>query len=174
MKASGKKFIVVILAILLGVLSIVRICYVNTVQHVKKTNTFQVGETFEYQDFQIEVTEAEVYTAKSLKNKYQDVPKEAIDENDIIIKLRIKNIGENEKEFHVGTFTMQDGVEGGGGTNPYLYPYLNSNTSGTPTIEKSGEQTITLAFPTERTKKGNDGELKLILALYPEKYEIKL
>lgn len=174
MKTSGRKFIAVILAVLLGVLSIVRICNVNTVQYVKKTNTFQVGETFEYQDFQMEVTEAEIYTAAVLKNKYQDVPEEAIDENDIIIKLRIKNIGENEKGLDIGAFTIQDGVESGGGTNPYLYSYLNSNTSGTFTIEKSGEQMITLAFPTERTKKENDGELKLILALYPEKYEIKL
>lgn len=174
MKTSGKKFIVVILAILLGVLSIVRICYVNSAQCVKKTNTFKVGETFKYQDFQIEVTEAEVYTAAALKNKYKDVPEDAIDENDIIIKLTIKNIGKSEKELDIGTFTMQDGVEGGGGTNPYLYPYLNSNPSGIITFDKYSEQTIVLAFPTERTKKGYDEKLKLILALYPEKYEIKL
>lgn len=173
MKTARKKFIVVILAILFGVLSIVRICHVNTVQHVKKINTFKVGEMFKYQDFQIEVTKAEIYTATALKNKYQDVPEDAIDENNIIIKLRIKKIGKNDKELDIGAFTIQDGVEGGGGTNPYLYPYLNSNSSGMTTFEKSNEQTIILAFPIERTKK-YDKNLKLILALYPEKYEVKL
>ena len=77
---------------ILGVLSIVRIMYVNAEQHVRQTYTYKVGETFEYRNFQIRVEKVDIYSADDLKSMYKEIPEEVLAANEIIIKAEVKNM----------------------------------------------------------------------------------
>lgn len=76
--------------------------------------------------------------------------------------------------FNVTPFTLQVGIENGGAIDPYVYSYLNSGLSGKIIFEKEETQTVILAFPIERAALEAKEQIKLILALYPEKYEIRI
>ena len=46
MRVTKKRVIIFCLLMIMGVLSVVRIMYVNAEQHVRQTYTYKVGETF--------------------------------------------------------------------------------------------------------------------------------
>ena len=77
MRGSLKRVIIFFLFMILGVLSIVRIMYVNEEQHVRQTYTYKVGETFEYRNFQIRVEKVDIYSADDMKSMYKEIPETA-------------------------------------------------------------------------------------------------
>ena len=157
MRSFSKKVFIVLVIVILGVSSIIRIVYVNSKQQTGKAYTYEVGEKFEYNDFQIKVNEAKVYSA-----------------DDMLIKLEVKNIANEERTFNIESLTLQIGMESGGGVDPYIYSYVNPDANGNSTFEKEEMRTVMLAFPVERTVLKTNEKLKLILSLYPKKYEIEL
>lgn len=166
--------IIILLVIISGALSIMRIMYINSRQHVRKMHTYKIGETFEYDNFQMKAADANIYSADNMKNMYKEIPEEVLEENEIIIKLEVKNMADEEQMFNITPFTLQVGIENGGAIDPYVYPYLNPGLSGKIIFEKEETQTLMLAFPIERAALKAKEQIKLILALYPEKYEIRL
>lgn len=174
MKSSLKKIIIILLIIILGILSIVRIMYVNAKQHVREVYTYKAGETFEYNSFQVKVAEVNFYSADDMKSMYGEIPEEVLAENEIIIKVEVKNMADEGQTFNIAPFTLQIGIENGGSVDPYVYPYLNPGLSGNFVLEKEEMQTVMLAFPIEKAVLETKEQIKLILSLYPEKYEIEL
>lgn len=174
MRGSLKRGITFLLFMILGVLSIVRIMYVNAEQHVRQTYTYKVGETFEYRNFQIRVEKVDIYSADDMKSMYKEIPEEVLAANEIIIKAEVKNMVDEEQTFNITPFTLQIGMEYGGSVDPYVYPYLNSGVSGSVVLEKEETKTVMLAFPIEKDALEAREQLKLILSLYPTKYEIML
>lgn len=174
MRSFSKKVFIVLVIVILGVSSIIRIVYVNSKQQTGKAYTYEVREKFEYNDFQIKVNEAKVYSADDMKAMYEEIPEEMLAEDEILIKLEVKNIANEERIFNIESFTLQIGMESGGGVDPYVYPYVNPDANRSSTFEKKEIRTVMLAFPIERTTLEKDKRLKLILSLYPEKYEIVL
>lgn len=53
MRVTKKRVIIFSLLMIMGVLSVVRIMYVNAEQQVRQVYTYKAGETFEYKGFQI-------------------------------------------------------------------------------------------------------------------------
>lgn len=173
MRVSKKRVIVFCLLMIMGVLSVVRIMYVNAEQQVRQAYTYKTGETFEYKGFQIRM-EADIYSADDLKSMYQEIPEEVLAENEIIITAEVKNMADEEKTFNLTPFTLQIGMEHGGSVDPYVYPYLNPGVSGSIVLGKEETKTVMLAFPIEKDALEAEEQIKLILSLYPEKYEIIL
>ena len=173
MRGSLKRVITFFLFMILGVLSIARIMYVNSEQYVRQTYTYKVGETFEYNGFQVRM-EADIYSADDLKSMYQEIPEEVLAENEIMIRTEVKNMADEEQTFNLTTFTLQIGMEYGGSVDPYVYPYLNPGVSGNIVLGKEETKTVMLAFPIEKDALEAGEQIKLILALYPVKYEIVL
>ena len=95
-------------------------------------------------------------------------------ENEIMIRTEVKNISDEERTFNLTSFTLQIGMEHGGSVDPYVYPYLNPGVSGSIVLGKEETKTVTLAFPIEKDALEAGEQIKLILALYPVKYEIVL
>ena len=174
MKRSLKKVTFILLTIALGVLSIVRISNVNSKQHVDEVHTYEIGETFEYNDFRIKVATVNFYSADDMKNMYAEIPEEMLPETELVIKIEVENVTDKESVFDVEPLTLQEGLESGGSIDPYVYPYLNPELGGSVVLEKEEEKTVMLAFPIETTAIEAKGEIKLILSLYPKKYEVKL
>ena len=87
MRSFSKKVFIVLVIVILGVSSIIRIVYVNSKQQTGKAYTYEVGEKFEYNDFQIKVNEAKVYSADDMKAMYKEIPEEMLAEDEILIKL---------------------------------------------------------------------------------------
>lgn len=173
MRVSKKRVIIFSLLMIMGVLSVVRIMYVNAEQQVRQVYTYKAGETFEYKGFQIRM-EADIYSADDMKSMYQEIPEEVLAENEIIIAAEVKNISDEERTFNLTSFTLQIGMEHGGSVDPYVYPYLNPGVSGSIVLGKEETKTVTLAFPIEKDALEAGEQIKLILALYPVKYEIVL
>ena len=90
---------------IVGVLSVVRIMYVNAEQQVRQVYTYKTGETFEYKGFQIRM-EADIYSADDMKSMYQEIPEEVLAENEIIIAAEVKNISDEERTFNLSPFTL--------------------------------------------------------------------
>lgn len=174
MRESQKRVIIFFLFMILGALSIVRIMYVNAEQHVRQSYTYKVGETFEYTNFQIKIKKVDVYSADDMKSMYKEISEEVLAENEIIIEAEVKNMEDEEQTFNITPFTLQIGMEYGGSVDPYVYPYLNSEIGGSIVLEKEETKIVTLAFPIEKEALEAREQLKLILSLYPEKYEIIL
>lgn len=174
MRSFSKKVFIVLVIVILGVSSIIRIVYVNSKQQTGKAYTYEVGGKFEYNDFQIKVNEAKVYSADDMKAMYKEIPEEMLAEDEILIKLEVKNIANEERTFNIESLTLQIGMESGGGVDPYIYSYVNPDANGNSTFEKEEMRTVMLAFPVERTVLKTNEKLKLILSLYPKKYEIEL
>lgn len=84
MRSSLKKIIIILLVIILGALSITRIMYINSRQHVRKVYTYKTGETFEYGNFQMKAADVNIYSADNMKNMYKEIPEEVLEENEII------------------------------------------------------------------------------------------
>lgn len=173
MRVSKKRVIIFFLLMIMGVLSVVRIMYVNAEQQVRQTYTYKAGETFEYNGFQIRM-EADIYSADDLKSMYQEIPEEVLAENEIMIRTEVKNISDEERTFNLTPLTLQIGMEHGGSVDPYVYPYLNPGVSGNIVLGKEETKTVKLAFPIEKDALEAGEQIKLILALYPVKYEIVL
>ena len=169
MRVSKKRVIIFFLLMIMGVLSVVRIMYVNAEQQVRQTYTYKAGETFEYNGFQIRM-EADIYSADDLKSMYQEIPEEVLAENEIIIAAEVKNISDEERTFNLSPFTLQIGMEHGGSVDPYVNP----GVSGSIVLGKEETKTVMLAFPIEKDALEAGEQIKLILALYPVKYEIVL
>ena len=174
MKIYLKKIIMIFLLVVLGILSVVRIMYVNAKQHVKEVYTYQVGETFEYNNFQLKVEEVNIYNVDDMKRMYKEIPQEVLPENEMLIKVEVKNIGNEEQVFNVIPFTLQCGIERGSSLDPYVYPYVNPELNGSVVLGKEESQTVTLAYPVNESALERKGEIKLILSLYPIKYQITL
>ncbi|EOS40447.1 hypothetical protein C808_01418 [Lachnospiraceae bacterium M18-1] len=174
MRSSLKKRIIILLVIIFGGLSITRIMYINSRQHVRKVHTYKAGETFEYDHFQIKAADVNIYSADNMRDMYKEIPKEVLAENEIVIKLEVKNIADEERMFHIAPFTLQVGIENGGAIDPYVYPYLNPGLSGKISFEEEETQAVMLVYPIERAALEAKEQIKLILSLYPEKYEIRL
>lgn len=172
MKSSSKKRIILLMIIVVGIASVIRIRYINTVQRTTGVHSYKLNERFEYSGFEFEAVEAALYTAAEMQSKFKEIQFDALDENDLLITLKIKNLTEEEKTVNITTFTLQCGLENGGGVNPYLYPYLNPETGGGARLGSGEERMIQLAFPVEETAVKSEEQLKLIISLYPEKYEI--
>lgn len=172
MRRSYKKKAIILLAVIWGVLSIVRIVYVNSKQHVDGTHTYKTGETFEYKNFQVRAAEVNCYSADDMKEIYQEIPEDVLPENEIVIRLEVKNLANEEQIFNISSFTTQVGIERGSAIDPYVYPYLNPELSGSIALQKGEMQTVLLAFPIERSTLETKEQIKLILSLYPEKCEI--
>ena len=118
--------------------------------------------------------EADIYSADDMKSMYQEIPEEVLAENEIIIAAEVKNISDEERTFNLSPFTLQIGMEHGGSVDPYVYPYLNPGVSGNIVLGKEETKTVKLAFPIEKDALEAGEQIKLILALYPVKYEIVL
>lgn len=174
MKRSLKKVTFILLTIALGVLSIVRISNVNSKQHVDEVHTYEIGETFEYNDFRIKVATVNFYSADDMKNMYAEIPEEMLPETELVIKIEVKNIAEEKQAFNAAPLTLQVGIEKGSAVDPYVYPHLNPESSGNVTLEKGETKIVTLAFPIEKTALEAKEQIKLILSLYPAKYEVDL
>ncbi len=174
MRSSLKKIIIVLLIIILGVLSIARIMYVNSRQHIDGTHTYKIGETFEYNGFQVKAEKVDFYSADDIKELYMEIPEEVLPEKEIVIRLEVKNMADEEQSFSLAPLTMQVGIEKGSAIDPYVYPYLNPELNGAPVLEKGETQIIMLAFPIEKAALEANEQIKLVLSLYPEKYEIEL
>ena len=82
MRSSLKKIIIVLLIIILGVLSIARIMYVNSRQHIDGTHTYKIGETFEYNGFQVKAEKVDFYSADDIKELYMEIPEEVLPEKE--------------------------------------------------------------------------------------------
>ena len=173
MRVTKKRVIIFFLLMIVGVLSVVRIMYVNAEQQVRQVYTYKTGETFEYNGFQVRM-EADIYSADDLKSMYQEIPEEVLAENEIMIRTEVKNMADEEQTFNLIPFTLQIGMEHGGSVDPYVYPYLNPGVSGNIVLGKEETKTVTLAFPIEKDAWEAGEQIKLILALYPVKYEIVL
>ena len=113
-------------------------------------------------------------SADDMKSMYKEIPEEVLAANEIIIKAEVKNMVDEEQTFNITPFTLQIGMEYGGSVDPYVYPYLNSGVSGSVVLEKEETKTVMLAFPIEKDALEAREQLKLILSLYPTKYEIML
>lgn len=174
MKSSLKRLITIALILILGILSIARIICVNLEHHITETHTYKPGEKFKYNDLEVEVTEVNFYTADDMKKAYEEIPEEVLTDDEIVLRLEVENTTNKEMTFDISPFTLQVGLERGGSVDPYVYPYLNPGLSGTFTLKKDENQTVLLAFPIERMTLQNEEQIKLILSLYPEKYEIKI
>lgn len=174
MRSSSKKIIIILLIIILGVLSIARIMYVNSKQRIDGTHTYKIGEMFEYNGFQVKAEKVDFYSADDLKQLYQEIPEEVLPEKEMVIKLEVKNTTDVEQTFSLAALTMQIGIEKGSAIDPYVYPYLNPKLKGDPVLEKKETQIIMLAFPIQKAALEAKEELKLILSLYPKKYEIEI
>ena len=77
MRVTKKRVIIFSLLMIMGVLSVVRIMYVNAEQQVRQVYTYKAGETFEYNGFQIRM-EADIYSADDMKSMYQEIPEEVL------------------------------------------------------------------------------------------------
>ncbi len=174
MRLFSKRRIIVLLVIILEILSIARIAYVNLEQHVTKAHMYKSGEKFEYNDFQIEVTETDFYSSDNIEEVYGELPEDALVEKEIIIKLKVKNIANEEQILDISSFVLQVGLESGGSVDPYLFPYLNPGLNGSFTLKKGESQTVLLAFPIDSATEKDKEDIKLILSLYPEKNAIEL
>ncbi len=174
MRGSLKRGITFLLFMILGVLSIVRIMYVNAEQHVRQTYSYKVGETFEYTNFKIRVEKVDIYSADDMKSMYKVIFFKQKTAYEIVIKTEVKNMADEEQTFNITPFTLQIGMEYGGSVDPYVYPYLNSGVSGSVVLEKEETKTVMLAFPIEKDALEAREQLKLILSLYPTKYVIMI
>lgn len=174
MKSSLKKIILILLIIILVVLSILQIRNINSKQHVDEVHTYKIGETFEYNDFQVKVAAIDFYSAADMKSMYAEIPEEMLVENELIIKAEIKNMADDKQSFNITPLTLQVGIEKGSAIDPYVYPYLNPELSGSVVLEKEEKKTVMLAFPIEKTAVESKEQIKLILSLYPKKYEVNL
>ena len=130
MRVTKKRVIIFSLLMIMGVLSVVRIMYVNAEQQVRQTYTYKAGETFEYNGFQIRM-EADIYSADDLKSMYQEIPEEVLAENEIMIRTEVKNISDEDLALlYNGAKAMifPSSYEGFG------LPLLESMACGTPVI----------------------------------------
>ena len=174
MKSSLKRLIIIALIFIWGIFSIVRIIFVNLDHQIIESHTYRQGEKFEYNDLEVELTEVNFYTADDMKKVYEEIPEEVLADDEIVLRLEVENTANKEVTFDVSPFTLQVGFERGGSVDPYIYPYLNPGLGGTFTLGKDEKQTVLLVFPIERMMLQTEEQIKLILSLYPKKYEIKI
>lgn len=174
MRKFLKRKCMILIMIILVVLSAVRIYTVNEKQRVKETHTYGIDEAFVYDGFQVRVREANYYSADKIKELCKEIPEEVLSENEMLIELEIKNQKTENHTFSITPFTLQIGMENGGSIDPYLFPYLNPKLGGNIPFEKEETKTVTLAFPIEKGVWEAKKQIKLMLSLYPEKYEIVL
>ena len=165
-----KRIIMIIISILLVLGIVVRIWYVNNVQF-KQTAVKQygIGEEFLLDDMTLKVTGIEILTRDEIVEKYSDEIESSVDDKNIIIDIEIKNNYNDERTIELsGIALFLDDKLSGGNMNPFLWSYLNDQSS-IITLNK-GESTVMHApYPYGDYKKA-----ELIFRLYPEKIKVLL
>lgn len=170
-----KKILILILSVAVFVGSVSRIIYVNTIEFpCNHKYTYNMGETFNSEGLEIEVLSKDICSLNDMKEQYTELPEECLDDYDMVVEISIKNITSDEGSFDVTKLTLSKGIDTGGGTNPYIYQYLNSDVGMNITVNKNETKKVKVAYPLEKDDIEQEQEFKLVFSLYPEKKVVKL
>jgi len=145
-----------------------RIFYINAIKYpAPLPQTYMLNEIADYRNFDIYVSEYAVYTDNQLKEMFTIENLEFADETEIVLNMHIKNNSNDKRRLELSTFTLEYDYLSGGGVNPVLFSFFNSNLS-TLDFEPNEEKNIMLPYPLI------DEHPHLLLSLYPQKIIIEI
>lgn len=176
MKKSLKIIMSLSLVLIIMILIAARIYYVNNVEYSsERPLTYSLDEAFEYNELEFKITNRKILSPDQLMEEFPEIPEDVLKEDggDLLLDIHIKNTSGIEQDFDLTALTMQIGIFSGGGINPYLFQYMNTDLSAYLTIKSNQEISATLAYPMDTTRTETD-DLKLILYLYPQTVSVGL
>ena len=168
------KRIIAIIAVI-AIAFTARVIYVNAIEYrFTEKAVYQSGETFTLNDLELTCTYDGIYSSEELTKIYGDEVISYCDESDLILTLEITNPTNDEKTLDLSSFCMQYAYTSGGGINPYLFGYLNPDTSSKCTIEPGETVAVILPYPYDWDTLGSEKPYDLILSLYPENVRVRI
>lgn len=147
---------------------ILRIVYVNVVQYpVQPSRTYTLNETVVFRDFEMTITDYNIYTGSQIQELFALTDSSYVDETEIVLAMHVRYTGDESRRLDVTSFALEYDYISGGNINPILFNCFNSDLSGL-TFEPGEEKDVLLPYPL------NGEKPNLILSLYPRKLMIDL